>query len=111
MNSIVAGFVSAVLPSILEIAGIALMAWLARVSLYAKAKWGIEIEAKHREALHSAIMSGIRAALAKGLTGSEAVDAAVAHATASVPDAITALNPATQVLINIATAKLKEALG
>lgn len=111
MQSVINSVVSSILPSLLEIAGIVLMAWIARVSLYAKEKWGIEIEAKHREALHSAIMSGIRAALGQGLTGSAAIEAAVEHATASVPDAIAALNPASQVLINIATAKLKEALG
>ncbi|RWR26808.1 hypothetical protein D2T29_19720 [Sinirhodobacter populi] len=111
MNSAIAGFVSAVLPSLLEIAGLFLMAWLARVSTFAKEKWGIEIEAKHREALHSAIMSGIRSAVARGLTGPAAIDAAIQHATASVPDAIAALNPASQVLINIASAKLKEVLG
>lgn len=111
MNSVITAFATAILPPLLEIAAIALMAWLARVSTYAKAKWGVEIEARHREALHSAIMSGIRAAVAKGLTGQQAIDAAVDHAAASVPDAISALNPASQVMVNIATAKLKEVLG
>lgn len=114
MNSILNGAVSAILPSILptllELFGLLLMAWLVRLSLFVKAKWGIEIEARHREALHSAVMSGIRAALSKGLTGQMAVTAAIEHVTASVPDAIAALSPSADVLSNLVEAKLREAL-
>ena len=35
----------------------------------ARARWGIEIEARHREALHSALMTGVRHALARGAAG------------------------------------------
>lgn len=110
MNFVISAFAAAVLPSLVEIASLALMAWLVRFSAFAKERWGVEIEAKHREALHSAILSGILAAVSRGLSGEQAVQAAVAHAAESVPDAIAALNPTTQVLVNIATAKLKEAL-
>lgn len=102
---------SAVLPPLLDIAGIAVAAALIRVSLIAKQRWGIEVEARHREALHSALMSGVRAALAGGLTGQAVVDAAIQHAARSVPDAIGRLGPTAAVLTSIAEAKLREAVG
>lgn len=100
---------TAVLPPLLDIAGIAVAGVLIRVSLVAKQRWGIEIEARHREALHAALMSGVRAALAGGLSGQAAVDAAIRHAARSVPDAINRLSPTAQVLASIAEAKLAEA--
>lgn len=82
---------AAVLPLLLSL----LAAWLAKVMAgaadEAKRRWGIEIEARHREALHSALMSGIRAALNRGLTGPAAIDSAVKYATQSVPDALARL--------------------
>lgn len=83
---------------------------LIRATNVARARWGIEIEARHREALHSAIMSGIRAALGSGVSGADAIEAAVTYATKSVPDAISALGPAPDVLKAIAAAKLREVL-
>lgn len=63
-----------------------------------KSKWGVEIEAKHREALHSAIVSGVNLAVAKGArladgatlpkTGNFVVDMALPYVVKSVPDAI-----------------------
>ena len=102
---------TAVLPPLLDIAGLAVAAVLVRVSLVAKQRWGLEIEARHRDALHSALMSGVRAALAGGLTGRAAVDAAIEHAARSVPDAIGRLDPTAQVITAIAEAKLREAVG
>lgn len=104
-------FLTALLPPLLDVAGIALAGVLIRVSLIAKQRWGVEIDARHREALHSALMSGIRAALAQGLTGQAAVNAAVDHAARSVPDAIGRLAPTAQVITAIAEAKLREAVG
>lgn len=83
---------------------------LAAAAKVAQDRWGIEIEATHRDALHSALMSGIRAALSRGLTGQAVVDAAVAHARGSVPDALAHLNPAAEVLANLAKSKLREAV-
>ena len=74
-------------------------------------KTGIDIEEKHRLALHSAIMTGVRLALAKGMTGPSVVTAALDHARLSVPDAINALGAGKTVLINIAEAKMQEAAG
>ena len=62
-------------------------------------------------ALHSALMSGVRAALMRGLSGPEAVEAAIIHASGSVPDAIKALKPDAGVLTRIAEAKLRDAMN
>ncbi|MDS9468224.1 hypothetical protein RGQ15_11665 [Paracoccus sp. MBLB3053] len=102
-------FMHAVLPQLLEIAGLILTAVLTWAAAKAKAKWGIEIEARHREALHSAIMTGINLALSKGLTAQAAVDAALDYATKSVPDAIGALKPSAETIADLAKAKLQEA--
>ncbi|MDS9467363.1 hypothetical protein RGQ15_07215 [Paracoccus sp. MBLB3053] len=99
----------AVLPQLLEIAGLILTGVLTWAAAKAKAKWGIEIEARHREALHSAIMTGINLALSKGLTAQAAVDAALNYAVKSVPDAIGALKPSTETIADLAKAKLQEA--
>lgn len=81
-------------------------------------KWtGIQIEEKHQRALHSAIMSGVRAAI-DAEPGHRATDAknvliakAVAHARESVPDALQALKPGGFVLERLAERYLNEALG
>lgn len=105
-------FLTALLPPLLDLAGIALAGWLVRVSLVAKKRWGLEIEARHRDALHAALMTGIRDALANGLTGQQAIDAAIRHARESVPDALASLKQATtRVVTSIAAAKLKEVVG
>jgi hypothetical protein len=111
MNALFIGLYSAILPTLLQLFALFLMAWLVRVSTIAKARWGIEIEARHREALHSAIMSGLQAALGRGLSGPDAIAAAITHTRASVPDALAALKPAADVLASIAEAKLKEAFN
>lgn len=82
----VSAAIGAVLATGLSVLGARLYAWT-----------GINIEARHREALHSAIMTGVNAALGKvaDLIGGRAIDVrstAVAEALryvgASVPDAI-----------------------
>lgn len=89
-----------------------ILTWaIASAARAAKQRWGIEIEARHREALHSALMSGIRAALGRGLSDERAVNAAIAHAGRSVPDAMDALAPTAEVLTSLARSKLREVLG
>lgn len=102
---------TAILPTLLQVIGSVLGLLLIWVTGTMKTRWGIEIEARHREALHSAIMSGIRAALTKGLGGTDAVKDALAYAEQSVPDAIAALSPSPDVLADLAQAKLREATG
>lgn len=111
MTVFLAQLTAALLPLVLT----AIAAFLARVitdaASVAKARWGIEIEARHREALHSALMSGVEAALGRGLHGSAAISAAVEHARDSVPEALARLQPDAGLLANIAGAKLREAIA
>lgn len=100
---------AAVLPALLQVIGLALSLLLARAANVARVRWGLDIEAAHRDALHTALMSGVRMALERGLRGQTATDAAMAHARESVPDAIRALKPSEVVLQNLARAKMAEA--
>lgn len=78
-------------PHILEAVSVIVAALIARAALAFTAKTGIEVQARHREALQQAIMSGINMALSKSMAPNLAAEAAVDHAFLSVPDAITAL--------------------
>ena len=79
-------------------------------------KWtGIQIEARHREALHSAIMTGVSAALARSRTKAasvtvdvktQAVKEAVEWAYRSVPDALKYLGASPEVLAELAASKI-----
>lgn len=100
----------ALMPHILEVAGVVVAILLAGLTRTLKDRWGIEIEARHREALHSALMSGIRAALGRGLAGQAAIDAAVSYARQSVPDALSRLDPDAGVLADLASSKLRQVL-
>lgn len=82
---------------------------IARVSLAVRQRTGLEIEAALRQALHQALETGARSALANGQTGELAVQAAIDHARASVPDAIRKLAPPPEVLVNLALSKLQAA--
>lgn len=93
-------------PHVLEIIGVALSAIIASAAGYAKRKWGLDIEARHREALHSALLTGIKMAMARNLDTGKAVDLAIGYAKASVPDAIKALKPTEGVLASIARSKM-----
>lgn len=111
MNTFLLSLYYEVLPALLQVFSVFVGIVLLRVGNAARERWGIEIEARHREALHSALMSGIRAALGRGLTGSAAVDAAITYATSSVPDALAKLDPDAKVITDLAAAKLREALA
>lgn len=81
-------------------------------------KWsGIQIEAKHREALHSALMTGVRMALERlgagfGQTAKTNVALeAIGYVKTSVPDAIRHLGPDDAHLLAMADAKIQEALS
>ena len=111
MNSLLNELYAAAVPLLITAFGTILTIVLDRATKVARERWGIEIEATHRAALHSALMSGVRAALLRGLSGREAVEAAIIHASGSVPDAIIALKPDAGVLTRIAEAKLGDALN
>jgi hypothetical protein len=108
MNFLLAQVFAQLIPIILTALSAILTTVLVRGSAIITERWGIEIEARHREALHSALMSGLRAALERGDDQYDAITSAIEHATKSVPDAITALDPSPDVLSSIAKAKLRE---
>lgn len=99
---------AALAPYLLELIAAALTPLIAWLALRAHRHFGIEIEARDREALHSALMSGIRWALGRNLSGQAAVSAAVDYAARSVPDALGRLHPSPDVLHDLASAKLRE---
>lgn len=99
------------MPALLQFIGLILSLLLARAAEAARTRWGLQIEAAHRDALHTALMTGVRFALGRGLQGEAAMSAAMIHARQSVPDAIAALKPSSGVLETIASAKLADALG
>lgn len=100
---------AALAPHILELMAGALSAMIGWAAMAAKRKWGLDIEARHREALHSALMTGARMALDRALSPQSAADLAIGYAEASVPGAIRALRPTPEVLVNLARAKVAEA--
>ena len=99
----------ALAPHILELIAGLLSAVIGWAAMAAKRKWGLDVEARHREALHSALMTGARMALDRAISPQGAADLAVGYAEVSVPDAIRALKPSREVLINLARAKVAEA--
>ncbi len=92
----------------LEVVGLALTAVIGFAANKARQKWGLDIEEKHRLALHQALMTAARLALAKQLTVAVAVDLMLDYAKQSVPDAIRKLNPPQAVIENLAKAKLEQ---
>lgn len=94
-------------PMLLNIAGAVLSLVIAWAAFTAKRKWNIEIEAKHRDALHMAFMTAARLALAKQLTGAAALQLALDYARKSVPDALDYLRPSVATQKELAESKLQ----
>lgn len=101
--------IDAALPHLLELIGVALTGVITWAAARLRSKWGIDIEARHREALHAALMTGARLAIDRKLDLQAAVQLTIAHVTGSVPDAVARLQPSRAVLENLARAKLQEA--
>lgn len=102
---------SIVLPAAVQAIGVVLAALLAWLTVQVQKRTGLAIEAERRDALHSAIMTGVAAAakrLGEGAAPSLVAKEAVDYARRSVPDAIAALRPDAQVLTNLAMAKLEQ---
>ncbi len=110
MDNLLSQLQSEILPLMLQVISAIVGLIIAWAAATAKQRWGLEIEGSHREALHSAIMSGVRAALLARLPREAVVSAALDYTRASVPDALKALQPNDAVLTRIVEAKLKEAL-
>ncbi|WYK06251.1 hypothetical protein DWF04_021545 [Cereibacter sphaeroides f. sp. denitrificans] len=102
---------TALAPSLLDLAGVALTALIGFATVRFQRWTGIQIEARHREALHSAIMTAARVAVARGLTREVATEFVSAYVHASVPDAIKRLSPSAQTLDALVRSKLLEADG
>ena len=102
--------IQAAMPQILDIAGIVLAGVLTWAAAAAKRKFGIDIDARHRESLHSALMTGARLAAARQMTGKAAVGLILDYVRQSVPDALDRLMPGQGVLADLAEAKLHEAV-
>ena len=102
-------FMTAAAPGVVELIGLALTGIIGWAATRARAKWGIEIEARHREALQSALLNGARLAMDRQLTGKAAIDLVLTFIRASVPDAIGNLKASPEVLTDLARAKLEQA--
>lgn len=96
----------AVAPHVLETIGALITLLLGWLTMQARARWGIEIEARHRDALHSAMMTGAQLALDGQLSGDAAKRLVMDYVRASVPDAIRALAASDGILMRMAEAKL-----
>lgn len=97
-------------PAILEVTGTVASVAITAACGFAMRKWGIEVEAKHREALHSALMTGARAAIGQGILGKEAAVYGIEYAKKSVPDALRKTSPTGQVLADLAMSKVEMAM-
>ena len=98
--------------ALLALFGVLLTFIINRAAGAVEATTGIRIEQNARDALHSAIRSGVEAALAEGPeAGFDQVKTlALYHARTSVPDAIATLVPGDGVLDRIALRYYREAL-
>lgn len=103
--------ISQSMPYMMEMLGIILSSVIAWTASKARQKWGLDMQDRHRQALHSALMTGARLAADGGLTKHAAIQIIVDHVRASVPDALAELRPDAQTLGNLARAKLAEAMA
>ena len=104
---------TAIEPHVAELLGLLLTIIIGIAARQLTAFTGVEIEKRHREALHEALMSGVMSALKHGpQVGMGTIKAhAIAHARQSVPDAMRALVPGETVLDDIAERYAREALA
>ncbi|WP_353429173.1 hypothetical protein [Paracoccus denitrificans] len=100
--------INAAAPHLLELIGLAITAIIGWGVRQASKRWGIEIQASHREALHWALYTAAQLAIKHELTGKAAVDLVLEYARRSVPDAIGNLKPSAEVLTDLALAKLEQ---
>ena len=100
--------ITAASPHILELLGVLLTGIIGWAAAAVRKKWGIEIEARYREALHSALLTGAQLAMKNELTGKAAIDLVLRYIKQSVPDAIGSLKPSPDVLTDLAKAKIEQ---
>lgn len=104
------GFIEAILPQLRDLLGVVLMLFLTWAGARFTKRTDIEIEAWHRDALHSALMTGAQLAAARQLTGKAATGLILEYVRHSVPDALAKLSPDAGVLADLAEAKLMQTL-
>ncbi|ETX26500.1 hypothetical protein [Roseivivax isoporae] len=106
------GILTALEPHIVELLGLVLTIIIGIAARQLSAWTGIEIEKRHREALHEALMSGAMSAIKHGPdVGIDTLKAhAIAHARQSVPQAVKALVPGDGVLDAIAERYVRDML-
>lgn len=104
------------LPAVLSLVGFAALAAIGAISMKLNKKFAVEIEqgkkvieSFDRDALHKAMATAATVALSRGLIGEDAMRFILRYVGVSVPDALLSLSPDTQVLRDIAMAKLAEA--
>lgn len=83
----------------------------AEIRSVARARLGIEMEQIHREALHSALLSGALAVIDTELDKDKMVQAVLDYAENSVPDALAWLEPSLETLTSLALSKIEVALA
>ncbi|WP_182442390.1 hypothetical protein [Cereibacter sphaeroides] len=98
-------------PGLLDLAGVVLTALIGLAAVRFQRWTGIQIEARHREALHSAIMTAARVAVDRGLTRDVATEFVAAYVRASVPDALKRLSPSAETMDALVRSKLLEVGG
>ncbi|MGC9449692.1 hypothetical protein [Cereibacter johrii] len=103
--------VTALVPSLFDLAGMVLTALIGFAAVRFQHWTGIQIEARHREALHSAIMTAARAAVSRGLTSEVATEFVSSYTRASVPEALKRLSPSAETLDGLIRSKLLEVSG
>ncbi|MEA5163256.1 hypothetical protein U5903_20925 [Cereibacter johrii] len=100
---------TALMPSLLELAGVALTALIGFATVRFQRWTGIQIEARHREALHSAIMTAVRLAVARKLAPDAATEFVSSYVRNSVPDALRELAPPASTLDALVRSRLAHA--
>lgn len=72
-------------------------------------RWtGIQIEERRRQALHSAIRTGVLALMDRGLYGEQLIEGVKDYIRQSVPDTLAALVPGESVLATLIKSKIRE---
>ncbi|AZV00303.1 hypothetical protein ACFSS8_05835 [Paracoccus kondratievae] len=103
--------IHAAAPHVLELLGLVITGIIGWAAAAVRRKWGIEIEARHREALHWALTTAAQLAVKNQLTGKQALDLMLEYVRRSVPDAIGNLRPSAEVLTDLAQAKLEQVVA
>ncbi|WP_147176011.1 hypothetical protein, partial [Cereibacter sphaeroides] len=100
---------TALTPSLLDLAGVILTALIGLATVRFQRWTGIQIEARHREALHSAIMTAARVAVARKLAPDAATQFVSSYVRNSVPDALQQLAPPADTLDVLVRSRLAQA--